>query len=67
MFHVKNSQTFEERGHAMLAALETAETVIFERLADKTRALRSNYFAALNEIAAKARELDQRQMDADEE
>jgi hypothetical protein len=59
MLQVTNSQTFEERGFVMLASLEAAEDAIFDKLTEQARALRSNYFAALNEIAAKYKKREQ--------
>jgi hypothetical protein len=62
---VTNSQFFEERGYVMLAALDAVDEAIFNKLAAKARALRSDYFAQLNEIAAqyKRREQDTREVE----
>jgi hypothetical protein len=54
---VTNSQTFEERSHVLLAAIETAEDATFHRLAEVVKAHRGS--GALNKILTEATKRNQ--------
>jgi hypothetical protein len=52
--NVSNSCFFEERGFVMIEACQTAQAAVINGLANKAKALRSDFFKQMAELQAMA-------------